>query len=280
MKTRLITFALCLLSLTSRGANATFGTQTILTTIPTNTHFVVTAGNASNSPVRLIRESTMSNLWGTATGSVGSTQMVTAAIGTLMVTGSVSQLSGDAIQSALSMFETNGNKYSQILSPPQIQTNNVLILPTNATAGVMVAQPAGNGTNQLAPVQLSAGQYVTFNGTAYVAGNQMHTGTTNETWLNLDFNPTNPTNTYIVTTSATNFTVSATNLHLLVGTREFSLVFPTNFASYALWFTNGNGITHKWMSATNATKTNTYHREVVVYASRTNEASVYQADNR
>jgi hypothetical protein len=124
----------------------------------------------------------------------------------------------------------------------------------------------------------SAGQVVWTNLPAF--NGFVHTGATSAVWLELDFSPSNPTNTYIVLTSATNFTVSATNIHLMKNPREFSLVFPTNSASYALWFTNLNGITHKWMSATNATKTNTYHREVIVYASRTNEASVYQADNR
>lgn len=107
-----------------------------------------------------------------------------------------------------------------------------------------------------------------------------HTGATNEAWLNLDFDPANATNTHIIVTSTTNFTISATNLYLMTRPREFSIICPTNASSYVLWFTNLNGITHKWMTATNATKTNTYHREIVVYAARTNEASVYQADNR
>ena len=156
----------------------------------------------------------------------------------------------------------------------------MLRLPTNDISGVVVAHAISEGTNQLANIQLKIGQYVTHNGLGYVAANETYTGATNETWLNLDFNPANVTNTYIITTSATNFTVSATNLYLISAPRQFSIVFPTNAASFVLWFTNANGITRKWMNATNATKTNTYHREVIIYASRTNEASVYQADNR
>lgn len=212
--------------------------------------------------------------------SGASTQMVTAAIGALTVTNTITQLGSGAEAASSSYYETNGTKYSQLIAPNQIQTNNVLRLPTNDIPGVMVAHAAAAGTNQIANVQLREGQYVTHNGIGYVAANETYTGATNETWLNLDFNPANVTNTYIIATSATNFTVSATNLYLISAPRQISIVFPTNAASFALWFTNANGITHKWMTATNATKTNTYHREVIVYAARTNEASVYQADNR
>lgn len=194
--------------------------------------------------------------------------------------GSITQVGDGVTPSSISLYETNGTKYSQLIAPNQIQTNNVLRLPTNDISGVVVAHAISEGTNQLANIQLKIGQYVTHNGLGYVAANETYTGATNETWLNLDFNPANVTNTYIITTSATNFTVSATNLYQLASPREISLVFPTNAASFVLWFTNANGITHKWMNATNATKTNTYHREVIIYASRTNEASVYQADNR
>ena len=206
--------------------------------------------------------------------------MVTAAIGTLTVTNSITQLGADASPATITFYETNGTKYFQFSSPNLIQTNHVLRLPTNDISGVMVAHAVAERTNQWSNVELRPGQYVTHNSLGYVAANETYTGETNQTWLNLDFSPSNVTNTYIITTSATNFTVSATNLYQLASPREISIVFPTNAASFALWFTNANGITHKWMSTTNATKTNTYHREVVIYASRTNEASVYQADNR
>lgn len=107
----------------------------------------------------------------TPSAGSGSTQMVTAAIGTLTVSNTITQLGSGAAAASSSYYETNGTLYSQLLAPNHIQTNNVLILPTNATAGVMVAQPAGTGTNQIANVALTAGQYVTYNGTAYVASN-------------------------------------------------------------------------------------------------------------
>lgn len=101
----------------------------------------------------------------------GSTQMVVAAIGDLTVTNTITQLGSGAAPASSSYFETNGSKYFQFLSPNQITDNGVLRLPSHFTSGVMVALPDGTGTNKWTNITLTAGQYVTYNGSAYVASN-------------------------------------------------------------------------------------------------------------
>lgn len=70
----------------------------------------------------------------------------------------------------LALQGTDGN-ISSIAASPHIATNNTLLLPTNALTGVLLAENANNGTNQARAVALANAQYITYNGTAYVASN-------------------------------------------------------------------------------------------------------------
>lgn len=150
--------------------------------------FVNYDGTANTIFLQVLQSDTPSNgqvpTWNTG-GTVdwqtpaGGTNLATLASGygtfggvtvTNTVTASNLVLNGSGASSA-TFYDAAGTEYSQFMAPLNVQTNNVMRLWSNAMSGVVVAQPDGTGSNQLENIKLTAGQYVTWNGTAHVASN-------------------------------------------------------------------------------------------------------------
>ncbi len=97
----------------------------------------------------------------TGASSITSTGAVTAGSMTI----------NSATSATTSWYDAAGTEYFQFQAPADILTSSVLRAPTNATAGVMVAQAVAAGTNQQQHIALTAGQYVTYDGSKLVASN-------------------------------------------------------------------------------------------------------------
>ena len=70
--------------------------------------------------------------------------------------------------SIITLYDTAGTNFE--IRTPTMSSNIMYRWPKNETPGVMIAQNE-SGTNQMTNITLTAGQYVTYNGTAYVASN-------------------------------------------------------------------------------------------------------------
>lgn len=73
---------------------------------------------------------------------------------------------------AIYFNDTNSTpKFSIVGASDAVTTNNKVLLPKTALPGVLISTNVAGATNQIGTVSLTAGQYLTYNGSVYVASN-------------------------------------------------------------------------------------------------------------
>jgi len=78
---------------------------------------------------------------------------------------------GSATNGSVTLYDMSGTKWSRLEAPGTVVNTNTYRLWESTNVGIVTARNVTDGIGQLTNITLTAGQYVTYNGTAYVASN-------------------------------------------------------------------------------------------------------------
>lgn len=179
------------------------------------------------------------------TVTISFTGFTTNSDGTATFTGSVTAPSFTASGSgagSYSFYDTAQTEYSQLIGSPDIHTNNVHRLPTNAIAGVMVATKVGNSlSNQWRFIPLAAGQYLGTDGNDYYPSNMPPGGSGSTQMVTFAAGSGMITNNLNLGGAVNVGTVVSTNGIYSAGTGDFSILGTNAAGAQMVSLTAANG---------------------------------------